>query len=297
MASPTAPTHGKLANLYRWRTGGFIGDGLNDLTIGTAAANAASAYYEVEIDGERTPDTFKWRKDGGAYTTTVAITGAAQTLDEGQTITFGATTGHTAGDEWTWGNLKDEATTEAAATAQITDSTHRILNPNAPPTWTDDGGANLLTVNFTNGTATFDNSVGNVDVDGNLGWVPTAALEKVGYLLGWSLTISLKMGDASICGNDWSTALAGQASGVGSSEALFIGGDSMIEMLQDAVDGTNEYCLLQLFNYDPDYDQTGDHFLVWATFDGLTLETNVDGVVPEKTTFKTYGMPSFTANS
>lgn len=79
----------------------FDGAGLNDATSGGTYTLAADAVFVVEIDGAGTPDTFKWSKDGGAYTETVAITGSAQTLSDGVTVTFGATTGHTAGDIWT----------------------------------------------------------------------------------------------------------------------------------------------------------------------------------------------------
>ena len=54
------------------------------------------------MTGTGAPDTFKWRIDGGAYTTGVAITGSAQTLGVyGTTITFATTTGHTIADKWT----------------------------------------------------------------------------------------------------------------------------------------------------------------------------------------------------
>jgi len=80
----------------------FTGTGLNDATSGGAYSGTGnSATYEVEIDATGIPDTFKWKKDSGAYTTGVAITGSAQTLSDGVTITFAATTGHTLGDKWT----------------------------------------------------------------------------------------------------------------------------------------------------------------------------------------------------
>jgi len=297
MASSSTPTHGKLANVYRWRSGGFIGAGLNDLTWATAYAGAATAFYEVEIDATGTPDTFKWRKDAGSYTASVAITGAAQTLNSSQQITFAATTGHTVGDEWTIGNFKDEACTESSATAQITTATRRYLNPNAPPTFTDASGANVLTINYTNGTAVFDTAAGQVDVDGNLGWIPSASLEKVGYLIGWSADFTVDMGNANRCGQHWMEYIPGQASGTGTCDAFFIGGDNFLEMLTDAADGTNEYCLLELFSWDPDQDQTGDRFIVWATFNGLGYDPNVGDMVRDALTFQTYGMPSFTANS
>lgn len=80
----------------------FTGSGLNDLTSGgTATAGiTATSTYEVEIDATGTPDTFKWRLNGGAYTSGVSITGSAQTLSNGITVTFGATTGHTLGNSW-----------------------------------------------------------------------------------------------------------------------------------------------------------------------------------------------------
>jgi hypothetical protein len=46
------------------------------------------------------PNTFKWRKNAGSWTTGVAITGAAQTLADGVTVTFSALTGHTLTDTW-----------------------------------------------------------------------------------------------------------------------------------------------------------------------------------------------------
>lgn len=52
---------------------------------------------------EKIPNTFKWKKDSGAFTTGVSITGAAQDLQEGVQITFGAKFGHTVNDQWTVG--------------------------------------------------------------------------------------------------------------------------------------------------------------------------------------------------
>jgi len=87
-----------IGNTYYW--GVFE---LNDLTAGGTYSGSTSSTYWVEIDGVDSPNTFRWRKDAGAWTSTVAITGAAQTLAEGLTVTFGATTGHTLGDYWTIG--------------------------------------------------------------------------------------------------------------------------------------------------------------------------------------------------
>jgi hypothetical protein len=45
-------------------------------------------------------DTFKWKKDGGAWTTGVALTGALQTLSEGVRVLFASTSSHTFEDLW-----------------------------------------------------------------------------------------------------------------------------------------------------------------------------------------------------
>lgn len=46
------------------------------------------------------PDQFKWKKDAGAETTGVSITGALQDLSNGIAVKFTATKGHTIGDVW-----------------------------------------------------------------------------------------------------------------------------------------------------------------------------------------------------
>ena len=79
----------------------FTGIGLDDATSGGTYAGAADATFTIIIDGTGAPDTFKWQKDAGSFTTGVAITGSAQTLQDGVTVTFTATTGHTLDDQWT----------------------------------------------------------------------------------------------------------------------------------------------------------------------------------------------------
>ncbi len=74
--------------------------GLSDAASGGTYSGAASVGFTVEIDATGTPDTFKWKKTGGAWTAGVAITGAAQNLSDGVTVKFSSTTGHTLGDAW-----------------------------------------------------------------------------------------------------------------------------------------------------------------------------------------------------
>lgn len=293
----TTPMHGKLGALYALRPNGFSGVGLNDLTWGTGSTAADLTVYEVVIDHvDASPDTFKWRVNGGAWTEDVAITGAEQTLADGQKLTFGAVDGHTVGDQWVIGNLKDEATTVNGSTAQITDATARLLNPNAPPVWTTANAVQLLSVNYTNGTATFSAAPGVTTVTGNNGFIPSAALRKVAYLLDWSLSLSLEMADMTAMGDAWKTALPGQASGSGSANAYFVATETLLNCLQESISDGEKYFLLQLFNYDPDQDQTGDHVNAWATFTSFALSTAINAVVKETVNFQIQGEISFVDN-
>jgi len=98
----TAPTN--LQTLL-WRCAvpsvAFTGAGLNDATSGGTCTAATAALYEVIISSATaSPDEFKWRKDGGSLSAAVPMTGAAQELSDGVTITFKATDGHTLADAW-----------------------------------------------------------------------------------------------------------------------------------------------------------------------------------------------------
>ena len=79
----------------------FSGSGLNDCTSGGNYSDVNSSTFTIVIDGVSTVNTFKWKKGSGSYTNGVSITGTAQTLSDGVTITFGATGGHTLADQWT----------------------------------------------------------------------------------------------------------------------------------------------------------------------------------------------------
>jgi collagen type VII alpha len=88
--------------LYANKAGlAFTGAGLNDLTRGIRYTGTTDTDYRIQIDATA-PDKFKWSNDGGSTweATLVAITGSAQTLEDGLTITFAATTGHTLGNRW-----------------------------------------------------------------------------------------------------------------------------------------------------------------------------------------------------
>ncbi len=82
----------------------FFGAGLNDLTFGgtyTDGITNPAALFAVKISVAAGTDSFQWKKNGGAFSGSIAITRAEQALSDGVTVTFGATTGHTLNDSWT----------------------------------------------------------------------------------------------------------------------------------------------------------------------------------------------------
>ena len=78
----------------------FTGTGVDDATSGGTFSASSKSIIGLEIDASGTPDTFRWRKNSGAWTEGVAITGNEQTITDGITVTFETTTGHTVGDKW-----------------------------------------------------------------------------------------------------------------------------------------------------------------------------------------------------
>jgi len=82
----------------------FAGSGLDDMTAAGTHSGTEVVYYRIQIDATGTPDTFSWSNTGDTSwdATGVAITGAAQTLENGVTVTFAATTGHTDTNYWTF---------------------------------------------------------------------------------------------------------------------------------------------------------------------------------------------------
>lgn len=70
---------------------------INDLS---ALAITLGSTLEIDIDAAT---TFRWRKNGGAYTSGVAITTTGVDIDGGNaTVYFLVATGHTVGTTWTW---------------------------------------------------------------------------------------------------------------------------------------------------------------------------------------------------
>jgi hypothetical protein len=79
----------------------FTGTGINDVTaIGPYIGSTAGSVFTIQIDSNGTADTFKWKKDGGSWTTGVVITCLQQFLIENLSIIFAVLNGHTIGDIW-----------------------------------------------------------------------------------------------------------------------------------------------------------------------------------------------------
>jgi len=88
----------------------FYGDGLNDMDCNTGVNNGTGTddlRFDIKISSTGTPDKFKWRKrhrgqagQDTAYSSEISITGNDQTLSDGVTVNFGATTGHDLDDRW-----------------------------------------------------------------------------------------------------------------------------------------------------------------------------------------------------
>ena len=79
------------------------GTGLNDVTIGGVYTGSTTKNYRIKITAAGTPDTFQWSADNGStYNGThINVTNAGPiTVNEGVSVNFGATTGHTVNEYW-----------------------------------------------------------------------------------------------------------------------------------------------------------------------------------------------------
>tara|TARA_R110000772_G_scaffold50518_4_gene116136 strand:- start:12044 stop:15988 length:3945 start_codon:yes stop_codon:yes gene_type:complete len=75
--------------------------GLNDATITGTYTGIIDVRYIIDISAVGLPDSFRWSNDDGAtYSADIPITGVAQTIESGLSVTFGASTGHDLTDEW-----------------------------------------------------------------------------------------------------------------------------------------------------------------------------------------------------
>lgn len=85
------------------------GSGLDDVSFGGTYTGTTAVTYYIKIDATGSPDSFSWSKDNFSTTeaTGINITGSAQSLDTGVTVTISATTGHTLNDVWQMTTIVD----------------------------------------------------------------------------------------------------------------------------------------------------------------------------------------------
>lgn len=78
-----------------------VGSGLTDLTItGNWNTGTVQDVY-FKITGTGSPNNFQWKKGAaGVWSGNIAMTGAAQAITDGISVTWAATTGHTLNDEF-----------------------------------------------------------------------------------------------------------------------------------------------------------------------------------------------------
>jgi hypothetical protein len=130
--------------------------GTSDLVVGTVYTSGTNSTFTVEIDSVGTPDTFRWSGNSGAtWTSAVAITGSAQALVSGLTVSFGSTTGHGLNDSWSF-----TATARKNIEQYTTDGTVCSATYTASGSITNSTGG---TTACTNAPNSFDTDVNRVE--------------------------------------------------------------------------------------------------------------------------------------
>lgn len=193
-------------------------------------------------------------------------------------------------------NLSSEATTVTDNDAQITDSTKRLLNPNATITVTPTNSVNLIGTDYANGVFHFDGAPGTTTVSGTGAYVATTNLVKTGYLYEWNLSVSLEVNELTEFQDDWKVFGGGIAIAEGSAAGYMVG-SNWWDDLEDETDDSKMYWFLQLFSYDPDNDRSGDHWDAWAIFSGFGVNVPIGDYIKEAINFTIHGYPHFVANA
>ena len=119
------------------------GTGLNDATFGGVYTGGSTKTYQVKITAVGTPDSFQYSDDGGSSfngVNTQIRSDGVQSLAEGVTIIFDATTGHTLNDVW-------ESTVIVPLTTLTTPHKMAEIEVNHPGTSSDIKGRLILRSN------------------------------------------------------------------------------------------------------------------------------------------------------
>lgn len=141
----------------------FTGAGLNDATSGGTYTGTVNATYTVIIDSSAaSPDTFKWKKNSGSFTTGVSASAGAHTLSDGVTITFAAIDGHTLNDQWVITAISYTAAPDGALHHFEGSSTRNYIVQEGDLAYVNGSSITKIDIGaFTSGTLTHGLSAGN----------------------------------------------------------------------------------------------------------------------------------------
>jgi len=88
----------------------FTGSGLDDLSTSGAFTGLIGISYTVTVSATGTPDSFDWTDTNGGSGTNVPMSTSPTLLSNGIEVVFGADTGHTLTDNWTFDGVPASTT-------------------------------------------------------------------------------------------------------------------------------------------------------------------------------------------
>lgn len=98
----------------------FFGSGLDDITLSGTYSGGSNKEFVIKITTAAATDKFKWSSDGGqTFSAETSITGAAQLLSDGVSVTFGVITGHTLNDYWAFQALNNPLALSASPGQEV----------------------------------------------------------------------------------------------------------------------------------------------------------------------------------
>jgi hypothetical protein len=94
------------------------------ITFAAVTGHTLNDRWDFKATAAKTYNSFKWSEDAGAHwgEIHVHITGAAQELSNGVSVTFAAATGHTVGDRWDFTATVDSGPDDMTVTGSYTGS-------------------------------------------------------------------------------------------------------------------------------------------------------------------------------
>ena len=138
----------------------FTGAGLDDLTVAGLFTGTVPTTYTVTVASTGTPDTFDWT-DGTNTGTGVSMSTSPISLSNGISISFGADTGHTLTDSWTWTYSKVQNNI-----LDFSNGTYKFGTDFGTDYFGYEVGKNILGFGFKGSANTFSSGAGDIGLDG-----------------------------------------------------------------------------------------------------------------------------------